>query len=174
MNPKQSMRSIIITMSVFTIELFTLFTSKITKARRWLRIFKLPFLSKYALASTNTFLILLFHFLQNQFWNELLHHWKGVMFKLGQSSLAKLSGNKFRPEAVTMFMIEPKSKSTKKIINNYFCVWTCLNSHGKLLFIFKFEQVIIKGSIDHLIHFWNNCWFVEYIYSTINLKHKSN
>ena len=42
-----------------------------------------------------------------------------------------------------------QAKSNKKIINNYFCVWTCLNSHGKLLFTFKFEQLVIKGSIDH-------------------------
>ena len=42
-----------------------------------------------------------------------------------------------------------QAKSNKKIINNYFCVWTCLNSHGKLLFIFKFEQVVMKGNSDH-------------------------
>ena len=36
--------------------------------------------------------------------------------KQGKTSLAKLSGNKFLAEAVAMFMIEPKSKSNKKII----------------------------------------------------------
>ena len=71
------------------------------------------------------------------------------MFKLGKTSLAKLSGNKFFPEAVAMYMIEPKSKSNKKIINNYFCVWTCLNSHEKLLAIFQFEQVVIKGNSNY-------------------------
>ena len=103
----------------------------------------------YALASTNIFLILLFHSLQNYFWDELLHHCKWVRSKQGKSSLAKLPGNKFLPEAVAMFMIEPKSKSNKKIINNYFCIWTCLNSHGKLLVIFKFEKVVMKGNSDH-------------------------
>ena len=73
--------------------------------------------------------------------------------KLGKSSLPILSGNKFLPEAVAMFMIEPKSKSIKKTINNYFCLWTCLNSHGKLLVIFKFEQYAMKGNLDHYINF---------------------
>ena len=74
---------------------------------------------------------------------------KGGSLKRGKTSLAKLLGNKFLPEVVAMFMIEPKSKSNKKIINNYFCSWTCLNSHGKLLVIFKFEQVAMKGNSDH-------------------------
>ena len=52
-------------------------------------------------------------------------------------------------------MIEPKSKSNKKIINNYFCIWTSLNSHEKLLLIFKFK-FLMKGSIGHYIHSWNN------------------
>ena len=120
---------------------------KIPKLEVNSRIFKLPRLSKYALTSTNILLILLFRFLQNHFSNELLHQWNGVRSKLGKSSLAKLSGNKFLPKAVAMFMIEPRSKSNKKIINNYFWVCTCLNSHGKLVFIFKFEQVVMKGSI---------------------------
>ena len=72
--------------------------------------------------------------------SKIIHQWmKWCRFELGRTSLAKLSGNKFLPEAVARFMIEPKSKWSKKIINNYFCVWTCLNSHGKLLVIFKFE-----------------------------------
>ena len=81
--------------------------------------------------------------------NFFMNECKGGRLKRGKTSLAKLSGNKFLPEAVVMFMIEPKSKLNKKIINNYFCVWTCLNSDGKLLVIFKFEQVIIKGNSDH-------------------------
>ena len=63
--------------------------------------------------------------------------------------MAKLLGNKFLPEAVVMLMIEPKSMSNKKIINSYFCIWTCLNSHEKLLVIFKFEKVGMKGNSDH-------------------------
>ena len=74
---------------------------------------------------------------------------KGGRLKLGKTSLAKFLGNKFVPEGVVMLMIEPKSKSNKKIINNYFCIWTCLNSHGKLLVIFKFEKVVMKGNSDH-------------------------
>ena len=35
---------------------------------------------------------------------------------MGQTFLAKLSGNKFLPEAVTMFMSEPKPKANKKIV----------------------------------------------------------
>ena len=57
----------------------------------------------------------------------------------GKTSLAKLSGNKFLPEAVAMFMTEAKSKSNKKIINIFV--------FGHV--IFKFEKVIIKGNSYH-------------------------
>ena len=81
--------------------------------------------------------------------NFSINEYEEGRLKLGKTSLAILSVNKFLPEAVVMFIIEPKSKSNKKIINNYFCVWTCLNSHGKLFVIFKFEQVVMKGNSDH-------------------------
>ena len=47
-------------------------------------------------------------------------------------NLLKTKAIKSLPDAVAMFMIERKSKTNEKIINDYFCVWTCLNSHGKL------------------------------------------
>ena len=74
---------------------------------------------------------------------------KGGRLKRGKTSLAIFSGNKFLPKAVVMFMVEPKSKSNKKIIMNHFYVWTCLNSNGKLFVIFKFEQAVMKGNSDH-------------------------
>ena len=52
--------------------------------------------------------------------NFSINECKGDRLKLGKTYLVQLSGNKFLPEAVAMFMIEPKSKSNKKIINNYF------------------------------------------------------
>ena len=81
--------------------------------------------------------------------NFSINECEGGRLKCGETSQGKLSGNLFLPEAVTRFMIKPKSKSNKKIINNYFCVWTWLNSHGKLLVIFKSVQVVMKGNSDH-------------------------
>ena len=81
--------------------------------------------------------------------NFSINECKVGRLKCGETSQGKLSGNLFLPEGVTRFMIKPKSKSNKKIINNYFCVWTWLNSHGKLLVIFKSMQVVMKGNSDH-------------------------
>ena len=51
--------------------------------------------------------------------NFTINKYKEGSLKPGKTSPAKRSGNKFLPEAVAMFMTEPKSKSNKKIINNY-------------------------------------------------------
>lgn len=60
-----------LTLSEYTIELFLLFTSKITNAWRYISI--TPYLLKYATASRNLVPILFIHFLQSHLWNELLH-----------------------------------------------------------------------------------------------------
>ena len=65
--------------------------------------------------------------------NFCINECNGGRLKWRKTSLAKLLAKKFLPAAVAMFMIEPKSKTTKKIINNCFCFLTCLNSHGELL-----------------------------------------
>ena len=65
--------------------------------------------------------------------NFSINECKGGRLKWVKTSQAKLSGNKFLPEAEALFMIELKPRSNKNIINNYFCIWTCLNSQGKTI-----------------------------------------
>ena len=75
---------------------------------------------------------------QNHFWKELLHQWKEGRSKRGSPPWQNYQEINFFLKLWPCSWLN-QAKSNKKIINNYFCVWTCLNSHGKLLVIFKFE-----------------------------------
>ena len=94
------------------------------------------------------FLILLFHFLQNHFWNELLHQWKDVGSKRGSPPLQNYEEINFFLKLRPCSWLNQSQSQIKKIINNYFCIWTSLNLHEKLLLIFKFK-LLMKGSIGH-------------------------
>ena len=66
--------------------------------------------------------------------NFSINEYKGGRLKWGKTPWQKLLGNRFFSEV--MFMAEPKSKSSKKVVNDYFCIWTCLNPHGKTNWLF--------------------------------------
>ena len=139
-------------MSVYTTEFLMLFTSKITNAYEDNSADLCFLVCRRSMPLPLPMYFLFFFFTSSKTisgMNFSINECKEGRLKRGKTFLVKLSGNKFLPEVVAMFMIEPKSKSNKKIINNYFCVWTCLNSHGKLLVIFKFEHIVMKENSDH-------------------------